>query len=354
VRRAGLALIAALLLAACGGAARPAPSGAVSPAGASSSAPTGAPASAPATAPASVPVQFSYPQPTSGFMPLWLAQDSGLFQNYGLATEMFNLPAPTDLQALQSGEVQFAFEGGAAIAAIAGGADLTFVAVLANHYAQQLFTNTPEIQSTRDLVGKSIAASSPGASSDGALRSILKHEGIAPSDVNVVYLRDDHSIFGGLQTGAVQAAILTKATIPLARQQGYRLLVDANDLKLPTVNVGIVVRRDWARQNPDAVLAFLQGVMDATKRAKDDPAAAKAEIQKYSRLDDPAQIDQVYVDSLDWAPYPLAQDAGVQTLLDLSTDEQVKAHQPTDFYDNSYLLRLQDWVKGLYPEGVPE
>lgn len=345
MRRERLVLIAALLLAACGATARPAPSGATAPASAS--------AGTAAAAPASGPITFSYPQPTSGFMPLWLAQDRGLFQKYGLDTEMVNLPAPTDLQALQSGETQFALEGGPAVAAIAGGSDLTFVAVLANHYAQQLYVTSPDIQSTRDLIGKSIGASSPGASSDGALRSILKHEGIAPSEVNIVYLRDDHSIFGALQAGTVQAAVLTKATIPLAKQQGYRLLVDANELKLPTVNVGIVVRRDWARQNPEAVVAFLKGVMEGTKLAKDDPAGAKAEIQKYSRLDNPAQIEQVYADSLDWAPYPLVQDAGVRTILDLSTDEQVKAHQPADFYDNSYLLKLEDWVKGLYPEGIP-
>jgi ABC-type nitrate/sulfonate/bicarbonate transport system substrate-binding protein len=216
-----------------------------------------------------------------------------------------------------------------------------------------LYVTSPDIQTTHDLVGKSIGASSPGASSDGALRSILKHEGIAPSEVNIVYLRDDHSIFSALQTGTIQAAILTKATIPLARQQGYRLLVDANDLVLPTINVGIVVRRGWAQQNPEAVRAFLQGVMESIKLSKEDPAAAKAVIQRYSRLDDPTQIDQVYADSLDWAPYPLVQDAGVQTLLDLSTDPQVKAHQPADFYDNSYLLKLQDWVTGLYPAGVP-
>jgi ABC-type nitrate/sulfonate/bicarbonate transport system substrate-binding protein len=340
-----LALIAALLLAACGGTAQPAPSGP------SASASVSASAAAPSSA--SGPIKFSYPQPTSGFMPLWLAQDSGLFAKYGLDTEMLNLPAPTDLQALQSGEVQFALEGGAAVAAIAGGSDLTFIAALANHYAQQLYVTSPDIQSTRDLIGKSIGATAPGASSDGALRSILKHEGIAPSQVNIVYLRDDHSIFGALQAGTIQAAILTKATIPLAKQLGYRLLVDANELKLPTINVGIVVRRDWAQQNPEAVLAFLKGVMEGIKLGKEDPAAAKAEIQKYSRLDDPAQIEQVYADSLDWAPYPLVQDAGLQTLLDLSTDEKVKAHKPGDFYDNSYLLKLQDWVKGLYPEGVP-
>jgi ABC-type nitrate/sulfonate/bicarbonate transport system substrate-binding protein len=114
-----------------------------------------------------------------------------------------------------------------------------------------------------------------------------------------------------------------------------------------------VVRRDWAQQNPDAVRAFLQGVMESIKLSKEEPALAKAVIRKYSRLDDPAQIDQVYADSLDWAPYPLVQDAGVQTLLDLSTDEQVKAHPPADFYDNSYLLTLQDWVKTLYPAGIP-
>ena len=344
-----MALIAALLLAECGGTTQPAPSGPAAPASAASS--TSTTAAAPSSA--SGPIKFSYPQPTSGFMPLWLAQNSGVFAKHGLDTEMFNLPAPTDLQALQSGEVQFALEGGAAIAAIAGGSDLTFIAALANHYAQQLFVTSPDIQTTRDIVGKSIGATSPGASSDGALRSILKHEGLAPSDVNIVYLRDDHSIFGALQNSTIQAAILTKATIPRARQLGYRLLVDANDLKLPTINVGIVVRRDWARQNPEAVSAFLKGVMEGTKLGKEDPVAAKAEIQRYSRLDDPAQIDQVYVDSLDWAPFPLVEDVGVQTLIDLSNDEKVKAHQPADFYDNSYLLRLQDWVKALYPEGVP-
>src|SRR5262249_56004793 len=99
---------------------------------------------------------------------------------------------------------------------------------------------------------------------------------------------------------------LTKATIPRARQLGYRLLVDANELKLPTVNVGVVVRRDWARQNPEAVLAFLKGVMEGTKLGKEDPAAAKAEIQKYSRLDDPPQIHHAYPHPPDQPPFPPA------------------------------------------------
>lgn len=343
VRRVWLTLIMGVLLVACSGTARPAQSGS-----SGSASPNAASAAA-----ASAPAKFSYPQPTAGFMALWLAQDQGIFKKYGLDTEMLNLPAPTDLQALLRGEVKFAFEGGTAVAAIAGGADMTFIAVPANQFQQQLYVTSPDIKTVHDLVGKSIAASSPGASSDGALRSILKHEGMSASQVNIVYLRDDNSIFAALQAGTVQAAVLTKATQGRAQKQGYRLLLDASDLKLPTINAGLLVRRDWAKQNPDAVSAYLKGMMDAIKRTHDDPAATKAEIQKYSRIDDPAQLQQLYEDSLTWAAYPLVQEAGVQTLLDLSTDEKVKAHKPADFYDNSYLMKLQDWVKQLYPNGIP-
>lgn len=334
----------ALMLAACGGTAQPSRS--AIPVGSAS-------ASAAASAAVSGAAKFSYPQQTAGFMALWLAQDHGLFKKYGPDTEMLNLPAPTDLQALLSGEVKFAFEGGAAVAAIAGGADMTFIAVPANRYQQQLYVTSPDIKTIHDLAGKSIAASSPGASSDGALRSILKHEGMAPSQVNIVYLRDDNNIFASLQAGTVQAAVLTKATIPRAQKLGYKKLIDASDLNLPTVNAGALVRRDWAKQNPNAVAAYLRGVMEGTKLARDDAAAAKAEIQKYSRIDDPAQLQQVYEDSLTWVPYPLVEDAGIQTLIDLSSDEKVKAHKPADFYDNSYLQKLQDWVKTLYPNGIP-
>src|SRR5213082_890136 len=87
-----------LLLAGCGGSAQPsASSGAASPAGSAGS------ASAAASVVAGGPIKFSYPQPTAGFMPLWLAQDRGVFKKDGIETEMLNLPAPTDLQALLSG-----------------------------------------------------------------------------------------------------------------------------------------------------------------------------------------------------------------------------------------------------------
>ncbi|HLG68933.1 MAG TPA: ABC transporter substrate-binding protein [Chloroflexota bacterium] len=367
------AVVAALLLSACGGtaapassigssapasaqaapasaSARPAASGGSS-AGAKPAASGGAAASAKPAA--SGAIKFSFPQTTAGFMPLWVAQDTGIFKKYGLDTEMIQLPSPTDLQALLTGETKFAFEGGAGIAAIASGADLTFIAVPANHYAQQLYVTSPDIKTPKDLIGKSIGASSPGASSDGALHGILQHEGISPSQVKIVYLRDDNNIFAALQNGTIQAAVLTKATTPRAKKAGYRLLIDANDLKLPTVNAGAMVRKDWAQQNPDAVAAFLKGVMEGTKATKDDPDTAKATIRKYSKIEDPAQVDQVYQDSLDWVPYPLVQDAGVQTIMDLSTDERVKAHKPSDFYDNSYLEKLQDWVKTLYPQGIP-
>lgn len=74
----------------------------------------------------------------------------------------------------------------------------------------------------------------------------------------------------------------------------------------------------------------------------------------YAKLDDPALLDDTYKTALaGWAAYPLPQDAQFKNVMDLSPDAKVKAHKPSDFYDDSFLKQLDSFVKGLYPQGVP-
>jgi ABC-type nitrate/sulfonate/bicarbonate transport system substrate-binding protein len=326
-------------------ASQPAASGGATSAPAAGAAPTSAPA-------ALTPIRIAYSQVAAAFAPVWIANDQGFFKKEGLDAEVVNLAKPIDIQSLVSGDVQITVDGSAAIDAIAGGANLTYIAVPLPVYTQGVY-GQPSIQSIRDLVGKNVGVTSQGGSSDNALRTLFMRDGVDQTQVNIVYLREDAAILAALQTGTVQAAILTSPNTLRAREAGMREIVDTVPLNLRTINTGISVRKDWAREHEDQVLSFLRAYMEASKVAKTDPATTKALITKYTGLDDAAMLNESYENSAaGWAIYPLIRDADVQNVIDLSNTAEVKARKPSDYYDNSYLLKLESFARGLDPQSV--
>jgi ABC-type nitrate/sulfonate/bicarbonate transport system substrate-binding protein len=343
MRPAALILGLAVLANGCG-----APSGPGSP----SAAPASKPASAAASA-ASGMLKISYAQPVAGTAPMWMAHDNGTFKKYGLNTEVIRIAPPADIQAMVGGDTNFAFGGTGAMSAKAGGADLRFVAITTGVFLQTLYSQ-PVYQKLSDLVGKSVAATTKGGPSDFALHTILKREGLDPAKFNIIYLRDDNAIVTALQSGQIDGAVLTSPNHLRARQAGMRQLVDMVPLKLPTVTQGIFVRNQWAQQNQDTVLNFLKAYLEEVKHDKADAAAATATIRKWTQIDDQAMVEESYRSTLGGlASYPLPRDEQFQAVIDLSSEENLKRLKPADFYDSSYLQKLEGFMKTLYPEGVP-
>lgn len=294
-----------------------------------------------------------YSQPAAAFATLWIAQEQGLFKKYGLNAEIRNLQPPTDVQAVISGEASIGMDGSLGIGAIASGAPITFIAVPGPIYTQSIFGQA-SMSSLKDLVGKSVAVTARGGSSDVALRTVLANEGIDVTKLNIVNLRDDSAILAAVTGGSVQGAILTSPNTLRAKQAGFKELAYLPDMKLQTVNNAINVNRPWAQQHPDAVENFLKALLEGIKVAKTDPATTKQIIAKYTKVDDPALLDESYkTASTLWAAYPLMHDANFQNVMNQSTEENVKARKPSEFYDNSYLEKLSDFVTGLYPGGIP-
>ncbi|HLH25235.1 MAG TPA: ABC transporter substrate-binding protein [Chloroflexota bacterium] len=331
-----------------GTAGQPAPPGAAQSGGASAP----APASGAATA-APIPITIAFSQVAAAFAPVWIAQDQGLFRKYGLDADVRHLAKPADIQSLVSGDVQITVDGSAAIDAIASGADLTYIASPVPVYTQGVFGD-PSLHTLSDLVGKTVGVTSQGGSSDNALRTLFMKQGIDPSQVNLTYLREDGAILAALQTGQVQAAILTSPNTLRARQAGFNEIVNMTPLDLQTINNGIVVRRDWAQAHEDEVSRFLKAYIEAIYQARTNPDATKAIISKYTQVTDPELLEESYQNSLaSWVVYPLMRDENVQNVIDLSSSPEVKAHKPSDYYDNSYLRKLQAFAHGVDPQGVP-
>jgi NitT/TauT family transport system substrate-binding protein len=320
-----------------------------------SAAPAGQPGAASPAAASSTPgtIKVAFAQPVAATAALWMAHDNGTFQRYGLKTDVVRIAPPADIQAMIGRDTQFGFGGTGYMGAMAAGANLVSLAVTTPIYLQTMWAQ-PSISRVSDVAGKSVAATTQGGPSDFALQTILKQEGVDKSKVNIVYLRDDNAIVAALESGQVQAAVVTSPNNLRVRAAGYKLIADLVPMRIHTVTQAIFTRRDWAEANRDTVLNFLKAYLENVRVDKTDMAAATAEIKKWTGIDDQALVEESYRTTLPGlAAYPINEDQDFQNIIDLTSDQNIKSKAPSFFYDNSYLNRLDGFVKGLYPDGVP-
>jgi NitT/TauT family transport system substrate-binding protein len=302
----------------------------------------------------SIAIKIAYPTPGAVIAPLWIAQDEGIFSKYGLNSQILYTQPPNDTQALLSGDVQFNDDGAGAVNARLGGADILYIAATAPYFVLSLYAGT-EVHQLSDLVGKTVAVTSPGQSTDYALRTLLTHEGLSDKQVKFAYVRSQPAILAAIQGGTVQAGVLSAPTTLKARQAGLHEVVNIASLKLPTIHQGIEVRESWAKANKGIVESFLKSYLEGIKVARANPDRAEAAIGKYTETTDKSELGEAYQTFRNvWPALPLVSDASIQNLMDFAPDANVKNHKPSDFYDNSYLESLRgSFLKTLYPEGVP-
>ncbi|MGL5441055.1 MAG: ABC transporter substrate-binding protein, partial [[Mycobacterium] stephanolepidis] len=122
--------------------------------------------------------------------------------------------------------------------------------------------NSP-ITTLPELKGKKVSAS-VGSAGHGTLVRALRNEGLDPTkDVEVLNQQPQVGA-SALESGQVQALSQFVAWPGLlVFQKKATLLYDGAELNVPTFH-GVVVRRDYVKQHPEVLDAFLQAQLDAT------------------------------------------------------------------------------------------
>jgi NitT/TauT family transport system substrate-binding protein len=124
-----------------------------------------------------------------------------------------------------------------------------------------------------DLKGQKISAS-VGSAGHGMLVQALQRAGVDPR-TGVEVLNQQPQVGGSaLEAGQVQALSQFVAWPGLlVYQNKAKLLYDGAELNVPTFH-GVVVRRDYAKQHPEVLDAFLQAQLDATDFIRQQPLKA--------------------------------------------------------------------------------
>src|SRR5215467_9563394 len=125
----------------------------------------------------------------TGFAPLTLAKEAGLFKKHGLDVTIKKIPQKDRHLAIASGDVQCAATTVETwIVWNANGVATTQIFQLDKSYGADGMVVKPSITKIADLKGKTVAASAPGTAPYFTLAWMLKKNGLSVKDVSVVNL----------------------------------------------------------------------------------------------------------------------------------------------------------------------
>lgn len=198
---------------------------------------------------------------TPNDMPLFIARDQGLFAKHGVDATLVQIPGPTAVAAVLSGQVQVGHSGGSEVigAAIHGG-DVKIVAVQSPVFPFLLMVQ-PSIKTPADLKGKRVGISNPGGAADTALRIVLPQLGLQPDqDVTFLAVGSIANQVAGLQSGAIDGTIIVEGPDTYKMQNlGFPSLFDVSKLDVPYVDAVIEMQGSFI----DSHKAFVQNYIDA-------------------------------------------------------------------------------------------
>ena len=282
---------------------------------------------------------------------VWVAQDLGLFTKHGLQHSLDYLAATTAIQAIAAGSQDIGLVGNQGIDVALEGADTVYVADTASRFLFQLYGD-PSIKSVADLKGKVVAATQPAASSDYALRILLRKNGLTPDkDVKIIYAGSSPALLSMLKGGNAVAGLMTAPAIYAAQEVGLKEIVNVTELNIPFIFVGVATTRRVLQQKPDAVMRYLRGYTEAISVILRDKETALKVISKYMKMDNRQHLEAVYNEFtpvLQRVPY--MNKKVVEAVLDVVKSPKGVQAKPEVFYDNSYLQKLEasGFINALY------
>jgi NitT/TauT family transport system substrate-binding protein len=302
-------------------------------------------------------VRVAYPQPSASQTPLWVAQEAGLFARYGLEVDLQYVRTGNVLtRALMAREVDIAATGGNAVMeAILQGIDLVVIASASNVLTFVIFSR-PDLTSLSDLMGRPVGLYSRGSLTETALRVAFEVAALDADRVELVPLGGAPEVLAAMNTGLVAAGVLSAPFTIVARQSGYRELLDVATLNYPFLQGAITTTRAYAAEQPATVTAFLKGYLAGIKLAREDPEQAKRAIARYTQTDAPDVLDESYrAYAPTWEPVPAVPEAAIRNVLRWLPTPGAASADPARFKDDRFLrdLEASGFIRELYPQGVP-
>lgn len=238
----------------------------------------------------------------------WIAVDKGLFAKYDLDVELIYVAGSPAMQSLLGGTTQLGIQGIEPVMRVnAQGSDTVMIAGLVTKPPFSMIVR-PEIREPKDLRGRAMGVTRYGSTTDLLLRLTLDKWGLKPeTDVPIIQMGGVPPILSGMQSKKIFGGPISLPTLALAKQEGFRELVDLAEVIPDYQAAGVVTRRSFIQKNPEVVRNFVRAMGEAIAIFKTDLEFSKKIVKERLKIDNPLvaeETQRTYVNYVPRVPYP--------------------------------------------------
>jgi NitT/TauT family transport system substrate-binding protein len=210
----------------------------------------------------------------TGFAPLTLAKEAGIFAKNGLDVTIKKIPQASRHLAIASGDVQCAATTVETwIVWNANGVATTELFQLDKSYGADGMVVRSSINSIKDVKGKTVAASAPGTAPYFTLAWFLKKNGLTVKDVTVVNMEPGPAAQAFI-AGQNDVAMTYEPYLSAVRDKPEAGKIIATTLDYPMVMDTFGCTPKFIAENEAAVKALAQSYFDALDMIKADQTKA--------------------------------------------------------------------------------
>ncbi len=210
----------------------------------------------------------------TGFGPLTLAKEVGIFKKHGLDVTLPKIPQASRSLALASGDIQCAATTVETwVVWNANGVPAKQIVQLDKSHGADGIVARNDIKTAKDLKGKTVAASAPGTSPYFLLAWVLHANGMNTKDVKVVNLEPGPAAQAFL-AGQNDAAVSYEPYLSAVRDKGDAGHILATTLDYPMVIDTLGCTPKFLDANGDAAKALVDSYFEALDYIKSNPDKA--------------------------------------------------------------------------------
>ena len=174
----------------------------------------------------------------------------------------------------------------------------------------------PAIKSVKDLEGKMLATSRPKSADHGYQLVILERNGVDTRRITFLSAGGQSGRVAAVESGRVMGSVVNRYYALLLKSKGFQLIERLERPDYPFPPAIFVAHRESLQTKRSALRAFFVGLIEGTKKQKNDKALSLRLIRKHLRLDSPHVIEAAYEDAIT-VSYPYFTERQFQVALDL-------------------------------------
>jgi NitT/TauT family transport system substrate-binding protein len=219
-------------------------------------------------------VTFGISATNVNYLPFFVALQKGFYREEGIDLQVIYMASTLTSKTVLTGDVDYSGAVSGVVGAAVQGQPLKVVMFTVARPLLFLISKK-EITQPQQLKGKTIAGSTPGASATLLATQALRHFGLEPGrDVAIMPMGGSAAgRYAILESGAVDASVLSVPENIIAQEKGFRELLFFGDIiELPQTGIGASDKK--IRENPDEVYrmirATLRGIMFVWDKRNDE------------------------------------------------------------------------------------